>query len=94
MIGLWRAWIDANRFAMEIQQVIALRLMRLASGDVAAAGEAHRMMAEKIAAGVAAQTAAAAALIAGASLAAVTCSAARPFRTRVRANHRRLTGRH
>jgi hypothetical protein len=94
MLGLWRTWIDANRFAIETQQVIALRLMRLASGDMAAAREAHRMVAEKIAAGVAAQAAAAAALIAGASFMAVARSAARPYRVRVRTNHRRLTGRH
>ncbi len=94
MFGLWRAWIAASRFAIEIQQVVALRLMRLASGDTAAAGEAHRMVAEKFAAGLAAQTAATAALIAGAPLMAITRSAARPYQVRVRANHRRLTGRH
>ena len=94
MWRLWRTWIYANRFAIETQQVIALRLMRLASGGMAAVGEAHCMVAEKIAAGIAAQAAAAAALIAGASFMAVARSAARPYRVRVRANHRRLTGRH
>jgi len=94
MLGLWRTWIDANRFAMETQQVIALRLMRLASGDMAAAIEAHRMVAEKVAAGIAAQTAATAALIAGTPLMAIARSAVRPYWVRVRANHRRLTGRH
>jgi hypothetical protein len=93
MIGLWRAWIDASRFAIEAQQVIGLRLMRLASGDVAAIGEAQRMVAEKVAAGIAAQTAVATALIAGASLLSITRSAALPYQTRVRANHRRLTSR-
>jgi hypothetical protein len=93
MIGVWRTWIDATRFAIEAQQVMALRLMRLAVGDMAAAGEAQRMVTEKIAAGLAAQTAAATALIAGASLPAITRSAARPYRRRVRANHRRLTRR-
>jgi hypothetical protein len=93
VIGVWRTWIEATRFAIEAQQVVALRLVRLAGGDMAAAREAQRMVMEKIAAGLTAQIAATTALIAGASLTAVTLSAAQPYRRRVRANHRRLTRR-
>jgi hypothetical protein len=90
MIGLWRHWIDATRLAIEAQQVMTLRLLRLAPGGIAAATEAQRMVSEKAAASLAAQAAGARALLTGRSLTAATRSAAVPYRSRVRANRRRL----
>jgi hypothetical protein len=90
MIGLWRNWVDATRFAIEAQQVIALRLLRLAPGGVVAAKEAQRMVTEKAAACIASQAAASGALLSGRSLTAATRRAAAPYRSRVRANRRRL----
>jgi hypothetical protein len=90
MIGVWRNWLDATRFAIEAQQVMALRLMRLAPGGVTAATEMQRMVTEKAAACIAAQAAASDALMAGRSLTAAARSAAVPYRSRVRANRRRL----
>ncbi len=50
MFAFMNAWIEAARFAGDSQQVIALRLMRIAGGGPLAATEANRMIAEKIAA--------------------------------------------
>jgi hypothetical protein len=46
MLGFWRNLIDAGLFAAEVQGVIALRLMRLASGGSQASAEIRRMVAE------------------------------------------------
>jgi hypothetical protein len=92
MIGAWKNWVDATSFAIEAQQVVTLRLMRLASGGVAGAAEAQRMVTEKAAAGLAAQAAATSALMAGRSFTAAARRAAVPYRRRVRANRRRLSG--
>ena len=79
--GMW--------LAMEAQQVIALRLMKLAMGGPAAKQEAHRMVAEKVDA---------ASKAAGITVAAVARGApdggadavVRMLRRRVRANRKRL----
>jgi len=75
--------------AMEAQQVIALRLMKLAAGGKAAKPEARRMVAEKVAA---AQTAAG--LMTAAALRGAPDGGAdavvRMLRRRVRANRKRL----
>ncbi len=42
--------LQGTWLAMEAQQVIALRLMKLAMGDSAATQEAHLMVSEKVAA--------------------------------------------
>ena len=94
MFTLWRNWNETLLFALEAQQVMALRMLRMAPGNAGAASEAHRMVAEKAFAMVDAQVAAAGRLAAGASLAAAMASAAVPYRRRVRANRRRLTRRH
>jgi len=83
-------WMDNLRLGFEAQQVAAARLMRLARADAAAAVEANRMVQEKLAAFVEAQTASAYALARGASFRAAVASARKPYRRRVRANHRRL----
>jgi hypothetical protein len=91
VLTMWRNWNRSLLFAIEAQQVMALRMLRMAPGNAAAAREAHRMVSEKAFAMVDAQLAAAGRLAAGASLAAAMASAAVPYRRRVRANHRRLT---
>jgi hypothetical protein len=50
--SLYGAWfdlaIDSWRLAADSQTVIAMRMMKLAAGDAAAAAEAQRMVSEKI----------------------------------------------
>jgi hypothetical protein len=82
---------DLMRLGIEAQAVMALRLMRLAAGGALAEREAARMVTEKAATVVNAQTAAAVALATGARGAAVSKKAVRVYRRRVRANRRRLT---
>lgn len=91
MISPWSAWFESLRFGLEVQQVIALRMMRVAAGGAPAADEMQRMITEKIAALALAQNAAAAALITGKGMDVATVRALAPVRSRVRANRRRLT---
>ena len=58
MLDFWRNLIDAGLFAAEVQGVIALRLIRLASGGSEASAEMSRMVTEKFAALSAAHAAA------------------------------------
>ncbi len=91
MFNLWRNWIDAGLFATEAQYVIALRMMRLASGTPGATAETYRMVSEKFTALSAAHLAAVSALVKGKSPAAVMTSALAPVKQRVRKNSRRLS---
>jgi hypothetical protein len=75
--------MESASLAVEAQQVIALRAARLAAGGAAAQAEAMRMMTEKAFACVEASTM----LAFGRSARTVV----RRYRTRVRANARRLT---
>ena len=75
--------MDAADARVEAQQVMALRAARLAAGGAAAQTEAARMMSEK----VFAYAEASAMLALGKSPQTVM----RRYRTRVRANSRRLT---
>lgn len=86
MFGSWCTLpLDAMMLAFESQAVIGLRLARLATGGAAAATEAECMVSEKIfAAGEAAMT-----MAMGGSAATVISD----YRSRVRANHRRLSRR-
>ena len=84
------SWLDYFRFSMEVQQVIALRIMRLGQFDARAAREFTSMFAEKAAAMTEAQVAAATALLTGRSPEVVMKRAATPYRRRVRANRKRL----
>ena len=93
MFGLWRNWLDAARLGLEAQHVIALRMMHVAPGGTRAALEVQRMVSEKASAFLAAQAAATAALVTGQSFATAARRAAAPYRSRVRANRRRLTRR-
>jgi hypothetical protein len=65
MLDFWRNLIDAGLFAAEVQGVIALRLMRLASGGSEASAEIRRMVTEKFTALSAAHAAATSALLNG-----------------------------
>ena len=89
MFGTMNAWLEAVRFVNDSQRVIALRLMRLASGGTLAADEARRMVAEKMFALGEAQVAVATAWASGRAARAGRHASA-PFRRRVRANRRRL----
>jgi IS5 family transposase len=79
------------QLGMEMQSVIALRLMRLAGGGTSGRSEANRMIAEKIAAAGEAQMAAASAVMTGRSDNVVAGKVLRVLRKRVRANKRRLS---
>ena len=89
---VFSAFTDGADFFWECQQVIALRLMRIAGGGGPARRETRRMFAEKAVAAATAQFAAAAVLpvqgLVGAADAASTV-----YRRALRANRRRLTPR-
>jgi hypothetical protein len=79
---------DALSFALECQEVIGRRMLRLAGGGHAAAREAERMVSEKLAVAARAQFAAFIALPFGLEVAG--SRAAAEYRRAVRANLRRL----
>lgn len=79
---MYRLWFETAMLAVESQQVIALRMMKLARGGENAAEEAHRMVAEKIEAAAEATNA----LAFGADANAIV----KGYRLRVSANVRRL----
>ena len=79
------------QLGLEAQTVIALRMLRLASGDIRGQDELNRMIVEKIAAIAEAQMAAAAAIMDGHEDHVVAGKALTVFRKRVRANKRRLS---
>ncbi len=84
------AWFEAARFATDSQSVVALRLMRIASGGPQATTEASRMISEKVAAFAEAQGAMFGALATGGTLQNAATKAYVPYRRAVRANRRRL----
>ncbi len=85
--GMMKAWFslaaDGMALGIEAQQVIGLRLMRIAAGGPGAEREASRMVSEKAEAFAEAATTAAT----GGSPQTIV----RRYRTRVRANAKRLT---
>ena len=81
----------AFQLSFEAQNVIALRMLRLASGDVRGQAELNRMVVEKIAAATEAQVAAAAALLNGHKDHVIAGKALTVYKKRVRANRRRLS---
>ena len=87
---LWQPWLDAMRFGFEVQSVIALRLLKFATGGAGSGAESTRMVTEKVEALADAQTAGAVALAQGKSMRAATKRAMTPIKRSVRANHRRL----
>ena len=92
---MWRAWFalatEAAVIGFEAQRVIGLRMMRLAAGGAVGQREARRMVTEKAAALVEAQTAAAAALMTGGTGKRATKKALGVYGKRVRRNRRRLS---
>ncbi len=83
-------WLETVRFACEVQDVVSMRLMRLAEGGPQAAAEAQQMVAEKLDALADAEVAILRALADGEGLMAASERAYAPVRRRVHANHRRL----
>lgn len=83
-------WFELAMLAVEAQQVMALRMMRLGLGGAAADAEARRAVSEKATAAASAGLAAAVGLAAGSSGTAVARQAVRGYRRRVGANRRRL----
>jgi hypothetical protein len=79
--------------ALESQQVMALRMVRLASGGALASREWQRMLMEKSLAAQQIGLASAVSLAAGKSNSAIAGNAVRSFRTRVNKNRRRLRSR-
>jgi len=83
-------WFEAARFGADVQQVMTLRIMRIASGGPGAATEAQQMVSEKLAAFGESQVALMTALATGRSLDSAAELAYAPYRRAVRANSRRL----
>jgi hypothetical protein len=81
----------AFQLSWEAQSVIALRMMRFASGDVRGQAELNRMVVEKITAAAEAQVAAAAAMMNGHKDHVIAGKALTVYKKRVRANRRRLS---
>jgi hypothetical protein len=81
----------AFQLSWEAQNVIALRMLRLASGDVRSQAELNRMVLEKITAAVEAQAAAGAAMMTGSKDHVIAGKALTIYKNRVRANRRRLS---
>jgi len=81
----------AFQLSWEAQSVIALRMMRLASGDVRGQAELNRMVVEKITAAAEAQVAAAAAMMNGHKDHVIAGKALTVYKKCVRANRRRLS---
>jgi hypothetical protein len=92
VINPWLALtLNTMRLGFEAQNVIALRMARLASGGTRGQVEARRMIAEKVAAMTEAQTAAFSAVIAGRKDVAVAGKVLRVYKKHIRANRRRLS---
>jgi hypothetical protein len=85
-----KSWMDAVAFALETQGVIAMRLIKIASGGPGGAAKCRRMFFEKIDAASSAQTAAFLAFAEGKSIEVATQLAIAPVKRHVRANHARL----
>jgi hypothetical protein len=83
-------WFEAARFGADVQQVMTLRIMRIASGGPNAATEAQRMISEKLAAFGESQLALMTALATGSSFDTAAAKAYAPYRRTVRANSQRL----
>jgi hypothetical protein len=87
---IWNEWTDGWRLGLEVQHVIAMRMLRISAGGSVARAEASRMVTEKLTAGAAAHAAALTALLGGKGVEAAAIEALVPIRRTVRANRRRL----
>ncbi|MGH9640482.1 MAG: hypothetical protein ACRD3Y_10500 [Bryobacteraceae bacterium] len=95
-LQMWSAWValsaQSARLGWDAQNVMTLRLARLALGGPRARSEAQRMVSEKVAAVAEAQVSAAAAVIrGGAPDPRVAKKVLGVYQRRVRKNRRRLT---
>jgi hypothetical protein len=81
------------QLGVEAQNVIALRMMRLAAGGATAQTEVRRMIADKMAAGIEVQAAAASGVTSGQKDTVVAGKILRVLKKRVHANKRRLSRR-
>ena len=90
MFNIMNAWFEAARFASDSQNVIAMRMMKIANGGPQATTEATKMVSEKMSAFAEAQGAMFAALATGGTFQAAATKAYAPYRRAVRANRRRL----
>ena len=81
--------LKAVEMGMEAQSVIALRMLRLATGGARMEAEASRMVTDKVAAAAEAQPVAAVSALNGHSPHVVTSKAPRAPKKRARANKRR-----
>jgi hypothetical protein len=90
LFNIMDTWLEALRFSADVQRVMALRVMRLASGGPLAASEARQMISEKVFTYEEAQVAIVTALATGSGLYAATAEAYGPYQRCVRANCLRL----
>jgi hypothetical protein len=92
---MFNPWVTLSmrvfQLGVEAQSVIALRMLRLASGDVRGQDELNRMVVEKMTAVAEAQMAATVAFMSGNKDHVVARKALTVFRKRVRENKRRLS---
>ena len=86
---LWDTAFTAFASGMEAQQVIGLRLAKIARGGAAAEAEARQMVDEKVATALQVQQAALLSLMTGGA-AGIPAATAAAYRRKVRANRRRL----
>ena len=91
MLQYWQGYFRLLQIAWDANAVVAMRMMRLASGGALAQREMQRMVAEKGLAMTEAQLAAASKVMMGAGVAGATKSASDVYRRKVRANRRRLS---
>ncbi len=89
-VSYFALYFEAAMLAIEAQQVMTLRMMRLWMGGVAAEAELSRMITEKATAARAAGLGVMAGLAAGQGDAEIARRAVRGYRRRVGANRRRL----
>jgi len=94
MFNPWLAiTLKAVQLGAEAQSVIALRMLRLATGGRRMEAEATRMVTEKITAAAEVQVAAAIATVSGRPHHVVANKSLKVLKKRVRANRRRLSRR-
>jgi hypothetical protein len=92
MFNPWLALsFQAALLGWEAQNVMVLRLMRLASGGAAGQSEAHLMFSEKVAALTEAHAAATTVAMKGGNVPAVAKKVMGVYKKRVRGNKRRLS---
>ena len=91
MFSWWHLAFEASQMALEAQEVVAMRLTKIGRGDAAATLEAQQMIVEKTMVVNEAWMAAAGAMLSHGSPQTVASAFLRPYRTRVRANRRRLS---